>query len=102
MAQQPPDQNTQGPTPTPPPPDNQPGNPTGTPATMQPVTVTGTRPSEDFQTTRGSIFRMGAENLMDVPQTVIVINRALMQSQGVTTLDQAVRNVPGVTISSAE
>ena len=102
MAQQPPDQNAQGPAPTPPPPDQNPAAPTAAPATMQPVTVTGSRPSEDFQTTRGSIFRMGAENLMDVPQTVIVINRALMNSQAATTLDQAVRNVPGVTIGSAE
>ena len=69
---------------------------------MQPVTVTGSRPSDDFQVTRGSIGRLGAENLMDVPQTVVIINRALMQSQGVTTLENAVRNVPGVTIGSAE
>ena len=102
MAQQPTDQTAQGPAPTPPPPDQNPAGPTGQPATMQPVTVTGSRPSEDFQTNRGSIFRMGAENLMDVPQTVIVINRALMNSQAATTLDQAVRNVPGVTIGSAE
>jgi catecholate siderophore receptor len=102
LAQQPTDQNAQGPAPTPPPPDQTPGAPAATPATMQPVTVTGSRPSEDFQTTRGSIFRMGAENLIDVPQQVIVINRALMNSQAATTLDQAVRNVPGVTIGSAE
>ncbi len=102
IAQQPTDQNAQGPAPTPPPPDQNPAGPTTAPATMQPVTVTGSRPSEDFQTTRGSIFRMGAENLMDVPQQVIVINRALMNSQAATTLDQAVRNVPGVTIGSAE
>jgi catecholate siderophore receptor len=102
VAQQAPDQNAQAPAPTPPPPDQTPAAPSAAPATMQPVTVTGSRPSEDFQTTRGSIFRMGAENLMDVPQQVIVINRALMNSQAATTLDQAVRNVPGVTIGSAE
>ncbi len=81
---------------------NQPANPTGAPATMQTVTVTGSRPSEDFQVTRGSINRLGAANLMDVPQSVVVINRALMQSQGVTRLEDAVRNAPGVTIGSAE
>ncbi|MDB5489419.1 MAG: outer rane receptor, TonB-dependent [Reyranella sp.] len=81
---------------------NQPANPTGAPATMQTVTVTGSRPSEDFQTTRTSINRLGAANLMDVPQSVVVINRALMQSQGVTSLVDAVRNAPGVTIGSAE
>ncbi|WP_439614325.1 TonB-dependent receptor, partial [Reyranella sp.] len=69
---------------------------------MQTVTVTGSRPSEDFQVTRGSINRLGAANLMDVPQSVVVINRALMQSQGVTRLEDAVRNAPGVTIGSAE
>ena len=90
VAQQPPDQNAQGPAPTPPPPDQNtrradrqrrpPCSPSPSPAS---------RPSEDFQTTRGSINRMGAANLMDVPQSVIVINKALMQSQGATTLDQA-------------
>ena len=69
---------------------------------MQPVTVTGSRPSDDFQVTKGSINRLGAGDLMDVPQTVVVINKALMQSQGITTLENAVRNVPGVTIGSAE
>jgi catecholate siderophore receptor len=80
----------------------QPANPSAAPATMQTVTVTGSRPSEDFQVTRGSINRLGAANLMDVPQSVVVINRALMQSQGVTRLEDAVRNAPGVTIGSAE
>jgi catecholate siderophore receptor len=81
---------------------NQPATPSAAPATMQTVTVTGSRPSEDFQVTRGSINRLGAANLMDVPQSVVVINRALMQSQGVTRLEDAVRNAPGVTIGSAE
>lgn len=80
----------------------QPANPSAAPATMQTVTVTGSRPSEDFQVTKGSINRLGAANLMDVPQSVVVINRALMQSQGVTRLEDAVRNAPGVTIGSAE
>ncbi|MDI1286523.1 MAG: TonB-dependent siderophore receptor [Reyranella sp.] len=69
---------------------------------MQQVTVTGTRPSEDFYTNKGSINRMGAANLIDVPQSVVVINKALMNSQGATSLQDALRNVPGVTIGSAE
>jgi catecholate siderophore receptor len=93
---------TPAPTPADPSNENQPANPSGAPATMQTVTVTGSRPSEDFQTTRASINRLGAANLMDVPQSVVVINRALMQSQGVTRLEDAVRNAPGVTIGSAE
>lgn len=97
-------QPAQAPDPTTPPPptENKPADPTGAPATMQQVTVTGTRPSEDFYTNKGSINRMGAANLMDVPQSVVVINKALMNSQAATTLTDALRNVPGVTIGSAE
>jgi catecholate siderophore receptor len=69
---------------------------------MQPVTVTGSRPSEDFQTTKTSINRLGAADLMDVPQSVVVINKALMESQGATSLQSAIRNVPGITIGAAE
>ena len=101
-AQQPTEQNVPPPNPTPPPPDNTPGAPTGAPATMQTVTVTGSRPSEDFLVKNPSINRLGAENLMDVPQTVVIINRALMNSQAATSLPDALRNVPGVTIGSAE
>jgi catecholate siderophore receptor len=103
MAQQPPAGNAQAPDQTPPPPGTQPADPNAAaPATMQPVTVTGSRPSEDFQTTKPSLFQLGAERLMDVPQTVVVINRALMNSQAATTLEAAVRNVPGVTVGAAE
>jgi catecholate siderophore receptor len=102
MAQQTPDQNAQAPDPTPPPNENKPADPTAAPATMQPVTVTGSRPSEDFQTTKTSINRLGAADLMDVPQSVVVINKALMESQGATSLQSAIRNVPGITIGAAE
>jgi catecholate siderophore receptor len=101
MAQQPPAQ-TPPPDPATPPTETKPSDPNAAPATLQPVTVTGTRPSGDFQVTRGSLNRLGASNLMDVPQSVIVVNKALMQSQGVTSLENAVRNVPGVTIGAAE
>jgi len=99
VAQQPPDQSVppEPATPT----ENKPAEPTGAPATMQPVTVTGSRPSEDFQVTRTSINRLGGD-LMDVPQSVVVINKALMQSQGATSLSSAIRNVPGITIGAAE
>ncbi len=40
--------------------------------------------------------------VMDIPQTVNVVNERTMQEQGVTTIDQALRNVPGVTASSGE
>jgi len=101
VAQQAPDQSVP-PDPATPPTENKPADPSAAPATMQPVTVTGSRPSEDFQVTRTSINRLGAPDLMDVPQSVVVINKALMQSQGATSLSSAIRNVPGITIGAAE
>ncbi|HEY8119349.1 MAG TPA: TonB-dependent siderophore receptor [Methylophilaceae bacterium] len=38
----------------------------------------------------------------DIPQTVTVINRAILDAQGSATLADALRNVPGITIGGAE
>ena len=40
--------------------------------------------------------------IRDVPQSVTVINSALMQAQGATSLGDALRNVPGITMGAAE
>ncbi|HEX2525428.1 MAG TPA: TonB-dependent siderophore receptor [Geminicoccus sp.] len=40
--------------------------------------------------------------VQDTPQTIQVITGEVMQQQAVTSLDQALRNVPGVTVSSGE
>lgn len=40
--------------------------------------------------------------VQDTPQTITVISQETMQQQGVTTLEQALRNVPGVTVSIGE
>ena len=40
--------------------------------------------------------------LRDVPQTIEVIPQAVMQAQGVTTLSEALRNVPGITMQAGE
>jgi catecholate siderophore receptor len=71
-------------------------------ATMTPVTVTGSRPSDDFAPPPASLNRLGATDVRDIPQSVVIINKALMQSQGATSLTSAVRNVPGITIGAAE
>jgi catecholate siderophore receptor len=95
------------PSPSPTPPDQpnatKPADPNTTPtATMTPITVTGSRPSDDFAPPAPSLNRMGASDVRDVPQSVVIINKALMQSQGATSLTSAVRNVPGITIGAAE
>jgi catecholate siderophore receptor len=40
--------------------------------------------------------------LHDVPQSVVVVNKALMQSQGANSLADALRNVAGITLGGAE
>jgi catecholate siderophore receptor len=66
--------------------------------TLPSVTVTG---SPDFAPGANSLSRLPA-NPMDVPQSMTVITRPLMDSQGATSLASALRNVPGLTIGAAE
>jgi catecholate siderophore receptor len=40
--------------------------------------------------------------LKDIPQSVTVLDRALLQSQGAASLTDALRNVPGITLGGAE
>src|SRR5262249_31985038 len=40
--------------------------------------------------------------IRDVPQTVTVVNKAVMQAQGATSLADVLRNVPGITLAAAE
>jgi catecholate siderophore receptor len=40
--------------------------------------------------------------LRDIPQTIELIPRAAMEAQGVTTLSEALRNVPGITLQAGE
>jgi catecholate siderophore receptor len=40
--------------------------------------------------------------LRDVPQTITVLNREVLDAQGATTLTDALRNVPGITLSAGE
>src|SRR5471030_2460352 len=98
MAQQSPDLAQAAPPPDP----NQtkPADPSAAPATMTPVTVTGTRPSEDFAKPALALDRVG--DLRDTPQSVTVITKALMQSQGSTSLTSAISRVPGITVGAAE
>ena len=100
MAQQSPAQQTPG-TPDPAPAQAQPTAPTIPATTMTPVTVTGSRPSEDFAPPPASINRLGGE-IRDIPQSIVIINKALMESQGATSFQSAIRNVPGVTLGAAE
>ncbi len=74
----------------------------GKPVTkLREIVVTGEYDKDNFSTPKNSISRL-APDPRDVPQSVTVINKALMQSQGANSLADALRNVPGLTIGAAE
>ena len=65
-------------------------------SSLKEVVVEGQR--DDFNTTTTAITKLPAD-LHDVPQSVVVVNKALMQSQGATSLSDALRNVADMTIA---
>ena len=56
------------------------------------ITVTGVR----------SLLNDKVGSLQDVPQTVNVISQEVMQQQAVTRLEDALKNVPGITLNAGE
>ncbi|WP_443114338.1 TonB-dependent receptor [Herbaspirillum seropedicae] len=66
---------------------------------LAPVTVQGQR--DDFASTGTALTKLPAD-LRDVPQSVTVVNKAQMQSQGASSLSDALRNVSGITLGGAE
>ena len=67
---------------------------------VQRVDVEGQSP-QDFSKNTASLNKLSAD-LHDVPQSVTVLSKALLQSQGAASLADALRNVPGVTLGGAE
>jgi len=63
------------------------------------VTIQGSR--NDFAPGTVTLSKMPAD-LRDVPQSVTVVNKALMQSQGANSMAEALRNVSGITLGGAE
>ena len=67
--------------------------------TLKEVIVEGQR--DDFNSSHSSLTKIPADS-HDTPQSVVVVNKALMQSQGVSSLADALRNVSGITLGGAE
>jgi len=66
------------------------------------VTVEGAQESPpNTLEDRSSINRLPG-TVQDQPQVINVVPQEIMQQQGVTTLDEALRNVPGITVSIGE
>lgn len=66
------------------------------------VKVSGQRPTNDYAPGVATVGAKTPTLLRDIPQSVTVINRAVLDAQGATSLTQALRNVPGITISAGE
>ena len=71
------------------------------PARLEGVEVIGNVDRESVKSDAATIGKI-ATPLRDIPQTVTVINRAVLNAQGATSLSDALRNVPGITIGAAE
>jgi len=67
---------------------------------VQQVEING-QTDNDFGKNSTSLAKLSPD-LKDVPQSVTVLSKALLQSQGATSLPDALRNVPGVTLGGAE
>jgi catecholate siderophore receptor len=71
-------------------------------STLPAIAVSGQTDPQDFQAERSTVGAKTPTALRDIPQSVTVINKAVMQSQGATSFQDALRNAPGITIGGAE
>src|SRR6185437_3806810 len=70
--------------------------------TLPTIGVAAQAQQQDFQAERSNVGAKTPTALRDIPQTVTVINKDLLVSQGATSFQDALRNAPGVTIGAAE
>jgi catecholate siderophore receptor len=70
--------------------------------TLGAVHVTGSVIGNSYDTDSSTIGAKAPAALRDIPQSVVVINRSLLDAQGATSFQDALRNVPGITITAAE
>ncbi|MES2935961.1 MAG: TonB-dependent receptor plug domain-containing protein, partial [Pseudomonadota bacterium] len=72
-----------------------------TEATLPEVKVQGSSIKE-YAPATSTVGGKGETSLRDIPQSVTVINRAVLEAQAATSMVEALRNVPGITISAGE
>ncbi|HSD52766.1 MAG TPA: TonB-dependent siderophore receptor [Burkholderiales bacterium] len=70
--------------------------------TLPEVKVRESATSDDYNAPTSTVGGVVPTPIRDIPQSATVINSVLMQSQGATSLADALRNVPGITIGAAE
>jgi catecholate siderophore receptor len=74
----------------------------GNPKTLSSVHVTGSVVGNDYDADVSTVGAKVPTSLRDIPQSIVVVNRDLLDAQGATSLQDALRNVPGITIGGAE
>src|SRR3569623_1319539 len=66
------------------------------------IQVKDSRRNDDYAPGISTVGGKTPTPLRDIPQSVTVVNRAVLDAQGVASLSDAVRNVPGITLGGAE
>ena len=69
---------------------------------LQPIKVEAQSLRDAWLHDHAAVGPLGTQSLRDIPQSVTVLDAALLQSQGVSALADALRNVPGITLGGAE
>lgn len=72
------------------------------PQVLQEVVISGQADSKSYTPTVSTVGGKTPTALRDVPQAVTVLKRQILDDQAATTLTDALRNVPGITISAGE
>lgn len=75
-----------------------------TPPAETEQTLRTVKATEEAEAAHPPVTQVGKtpQLLRDVPQTITVLNREVLDAQGATTLGEALRNVPGITLSAGE
>jgi catecholate siderophore receptor len=70
--------------------------------TLDTIHVTAAPLHDAYATGPSSVGAKVPTASRDIPQTVVQVDRALLDAQGATSLSDALRNVPGITLGAAE
>jgi catecholate siderophore receptor len=70
--------------------------------TLPQVDVRGPSGREDYAPARSSLGGPAPAPLRDIPQTINVVNQAVIEAQGASSLTDVLRYVPGITVSAGE
>ncbi|HVK54159.1 MAG TPA: TonB-dependent siderophore receptor [Burkholderiales bacterium] len=70
--------------------------------TLPEVKVQDQSVKDDYAPAKTTIGGKAPALIRDIPQSVTIINRAVLDSQAATSLTDALRNVPGITLSAGE